>query len=1320
MTFPYRRKPLALLFCYGFASVLVGSYAVEAQAQASVPLRVDPTLLGLPPVTPATAPVPASVPVNKPPTVEPVKVEIKPVEAPVVQAQPVSAEPEVSKPVKVSPNQSPKASAQEIPARAVVPQAAPPVVTPLPVPVAPAVVSPVVAPPARSPRDDEKKVAPVVPERKTVKQPEPVPSVSEPAPVVQPQAARPVSASVAYTPSASSGVAVSSLAPLHVDPALLGQPPAAVVIAPPQRSVVSASTGQTQSAIASSPRGQSTGASGASGASNTQKKSTQTTKSWWEYVWDPITNVYDNGSLELYLPFETYHSRDTYSQEQIDSYQEKPFGFGIGRGLYNEKGNWEGLFAMGFQDSHFKPSYTAGYQWKSIWRPAEDVRLGLGYLAGLMSREDIANYIPFPVVLPVASVAFRNFSIEGTYIPPVGDKGNVVFLWAKWELGKPGEAIGTPARPVPLPATEMANASFGSAVPLANQRVPYGPALETGTGSGLATKSQIMPPQVPATGPRDEEEVPDVLPALVLRSSKAMEPPPKDSAVPRPVFLSALRMGGEVDREFVAEEEAELRKIGTVLNADRLTYWPIDDEVEAEGNVRLEQGEDLITGPKMRMKLEDQVGFFEQPSYRIKRQPQPGSQAAANKAYAALFAEQSQPGDDYWNSGFASPRALEIKPGQNSFIDSYDMGGPSMTEARGEAERIDFEGENQIRLTNGTYTTCAPGNDDWYAKASTLKLDYDREVADGTDGTVYFRDVPIFYSPWLSFSLNNERKSGFLAPTFATNSDSGIGLALPYYWNIAPNMDATITPKVMTKRGVQLSNEFRYLNTAFGGVYRGTVNAEYLPDDKLRDGDNRYAYSLNHAQTTASGFAGQINYNKVSDNHYFTDLSSNVSETSQVNLLQQGLLSYGGSWWNATANYQQYQTLQPDPNNPNLYPYELVPQITFNARKPDLFMTDSSFFGQYTDFKINDHLQTVNGVPTVFPNGQRTVLYPQVALPYVTPGWYVTPKIGVNVRNYSLSEQLAGTPSSISVTLPIVSVDSGMTFERTSNWYGQDYNQTLEPRLYYVNIPYKNQDQIPLFDTAQSDFNFAQIFTENQFSGWDRINNANQLTAALTTRLLEPSTGNEIARAMLGQRFYFTRNKVELNASTNTSSENDAWEKSDILAAFSGQVLPKVFADSAIEYNLANRQVKRFSLGGRYQPEPGKVLNATYRYNNDPNAPIDQVDFSGQWPLSGRWFAVGRLNYSFHDDGTVNSTSTQGGRMIQSIAGLEYNGGCWVVRGVLQRLALTQDNTSTSFFIQLELNDFSRIGTNPLNLLKRNIQGYSMINQPAVESVLGN
>ena len=898
------------------------------------------------------------------------------------------------------------------------------------------------------------------------------------------------------------------------------------------------------------------------------------------------------------------------------------------------------------------------------------------------------------------------------------------------------------ARPAPIAApTAVQEPARPSAPPLASSSAPKATALEPlrvdpallglppsvpaaqlagRPGSSTISPSDAVRPSSAGASPqafarggdaaREGGESQDRGPALALRAASKMVPPPKDSPVPRPVFLSALRMAGEVNREFVAEGEAELRKVGTVVNADLMTYWPLEDEVEAEGGVRLQQEDDVVTGPKMRLRLEDQVGYFEQPSYYLKHQSLLGGKTASDRDESDRQLEKLAD-TSMWNSGFAAPQTMKFVPGQTSFKEKIRLS--TTTESRGEAERIDFEGENQYRLLNNTFTTCPVDNDAWYVRTNELKLDYDREVGEGRNATVYFKDVPILYSPWLSFSLNNERKSGFLPPSFGTSSDNGFEYEQPYYWNIAPNMDATISPRLMTKRGLQIGSEFRYLNTAFGGVYHDKLNAEFLPGDRLRDGDNRYGISLLHNQTTANGFTGLINYNKVSDDDYYTDLSSDITSTSKTQLLQQGMLTYGGGgWWNASINFQQYQTLQSDENNPVLEQYRMLPQITFNARKPDFHGTDLNFLGQYTHFTIKEREQ----FGTIYPDGNRTVLYPQISLPYVTPGWYVTPKLGVNYRSYSLTGQAAGSPGSISVSLPIFSIDSGMTFERSSRWFGRDYTQTLEPRLYYLNIPYRDQSDIPLFDTALADFNFAQIFSENQFSGWDRVNNANQLTAALTSRLIEPETGNEIMRAMIGQRFYFSRNRVALSGAA-ISSDGDKWDRSDFLAGFSGQILPKVYADTAWQFDLNDRRTERYSVGMRYQPEPGKVLNASYRYNKETTSPVNQVDVSGQWPLIGRWHGVGRLNYSFKDDGTVLSTGGQGGRIIESIAGLEYNGGCWILRGVVRRQALTSADASTSFFVQLELSGLGRIGSNPLNLLRRNIQGYGLIGDSGSESV---
>lgn len=765
------------------------------------------------------------------------------------------------------------------------------------------------------------------------------------------------------------------------------------------------------------------------------------------------------------------------------------------------------------------------------------------------------------------------------------------------------------------------------------------------------------------------EVLPDDGPeALSLRLAARMVPPPAKSDVPRPAFVSAQRMSGVAEREMLAEGEVELRKIGTVVNADTLTYWPLDDELEAQGSVRLQQNEDVLSGPRMRLRVEEQVGFFEQPAYFLKRQPKPA---------AGYTPVQLGVASDTGFAGFAPP-ASSMPSGK-----SLRAGG--VTEARGEAERFEFEGENRMRMHDATFTTCKPGNDDWYASVGELALDYDREVADGRDAAVYFKGVPILYSPWLSFSLNSQRKSGLLSPTFGTTSKSGIELALPYYWNIAPNMDATITPRVYSKRGLQMNTEFRYLDAAFSGQAR----VEMLPGDKVRDA-NRYGVSLQHVQNFGHGLTGSLNYNKVSDDNYYTDLSSRIANTSQTQLLQQGVLTWApGSWWNVTGNLQSYQTLQPDANNPVVEPYRLLPQVTFNARRPDWYLTDSALLGQYTAFTHSSKVE-----------GRRTVLYPQVALPFVTPGWYVTPKVGVHATHWTLSRQAEGTPDSLTRTLPVVSVDAGMTFERPSNWFGRDYTQTLEPRLYYLNVPYRDQSRIPLFDTALADFNFAQIFAENQFVGQDRFNDANQLTAAVTSRLVDPATGAEIMRGMIGQRFYFSDQQVTLDGATRRE-----WNKSDFLAAFSGQVLPRVYADVALQYNFQNARTERMALGGRWQPEPGKVFNAAYRYTRDA---LDQVDFSGQWPLFGGWHAVGRYNYSLKEK-----------QPVETIGGLEYDGGCWIVRMVGQRLATSAGTASTALFLQLELSEFSRIGSNPLELLKRNIQGYGRINQPTDDPVFG-
>lgn len=793
-------------------------------------------------------------------------------------------------------------------------------------------------------------------------------------------------------------------------------------------------------------------------------------------------------------------------------------------------------------------------------------------------------------------------------------------------------------------------------------------------------------------------ELPDgATPTLALRKDRTMEPIQAGGA-PMPMFLTADELSGITDHEAVAKGDAEARRAGLVVNADRMTYWPVEDELEATGSVRLEKGDDRVTGPRMRMKMADQTGVFDQPEFFLKRE---STFAAAERKKQDKGAKGSAVGAAAGST--ASAQKFQMgRPEEGSLMNVLGVSSEEppplpMTEARGSAERIDFEGENKLRIIKGNYTTCKPGDTGWYVKADELALDYDRSVGEGTNGTVYFQNTPIFYSPWLSFSLNNERKSGFLAPTFGSSSVNGLSLATPYYWNIAPNMDATISPRIYSKRGVQVASEYRYRDYN----YQGNVRAEYLPNDKLSDGDNRYGYSLRHQQNLGYGFSGALNLAGVSDDQYFTDLSSRSVLTSQRQLLRQGTLSYGSDWWSASVVGQSYQTLNPDsdPAQRIEKPYTLAPQINFNARRPDFYRTDIALTGQYSSF-THDKLD----------QGKRTVAYPQISMPFVQPGWYVTPKVGAHVTSYSLDRRTSTGDESISRSLPIFSVDSGMTFERDTTWFGAKATQTLEPRLYYLSVPYKDQSQIPIFDSALADFNFAQIFSENQFSGYDRISDANQLTAAITTRLIDPTSGAEAMRAMFGQRYYFQRQRVTLTGQVDPTVEEDKWNKSDFLAAFSGRILPKTYLDAALQYNPKDTRMERSSIGTRYQPELGKVLNLSYRYGSEQVAGTEfkNVDIAGQWPIWGGWSAVGRYNYSVLDH-----------KPIETVAGLEYNAGCWAVRLVGHQVVTTSGRDNTTFFVQLELNDFARIGSNPIDLLRRNVSGYGLANQPVADPVFG-
>lgn len=755
-------------------------------------------------------------------------------------------------------------------------------------------------------------------------------------------------------------------------------------------------------------------------------------------------------------------------------------------------------------------------------------------------------------------------------------------------------------------------------------------------------------------------------------------PPAPESRDARPAFIVADHIEGRSDEVTEAEGKVEFRKIGSLLFADKLTYWPLEDEVEAVGNVRLLQNQDEISGPRMRLKISDQIGFFEEADYRIRRE-------VATRFY--------RPGAGTLKT---TTRALSASaPLMMNVSSAYGLDTPlpprRPTEGQGHAERIDFEGDNQVSLTDATYSTCKADDEDWYLRGKSVHLDYDREVADVKDATLMFKDVPVFYAPVGSFSLNHQRKSGLLPATFSASTRNGLDLTLPYYWNLAPNYDATFYPREMSKRGFQLGAEARYLDFN----YSGHSKLEYLPEDQV-ERRSRYAYSLVHHQNLGRGFSANINWNGVSDDTYWQDFSSRLLHTSQLQLPRQMVLGYSpGSWWSASMQLLRYQTLSPNAENPTARPYFIEPQLNFSGRLNNVYKTDFSIFGQYSRFTHPDQ-----------PEGGRIVVYPQLTLPYVSPALMILPKVGLHATQYAMDRVAnPGDPTSLSRVVPTFSIDSTLFFERDTSLFGSSFVQTLEPRLYYVYIPYRNQDRLPVFDSGIADFNFAQIFNENRYTGFDRINDANQLTAAVTTRFLDAGTGAERFKAMIGQRYYFKEQRVTIPGETARADDF-----SNLLAGFTGLVLPKTYVDAAWEYNYHKSQNERYSVGARYQPEPAKVLSASYRFTRDAVGvgQIEQFDIAGQWPLSRRWYAVGRYNYSVRDK-----------QLLEVIGGLEYNAGCWAGRFVVQRLDALTGSANTTFFFQLELNDFASIGSNPIQLLRRTIPGYGKINElPTTGSLL--
>lgn len=721
-----------------------------------------------------------------------------------------------------------------------------------------------------------------------------------------------------------------------------------------------------------------------------------------------------------------------------------------------------------------------------------------------------------------------------------------------------------------------------------------------------------------------------------MRLAPQLEDHPLQASQKPATFVLGDTTSGTTDQDLAAKGSAEVRRNTFVIKADALHYDQDTDMADAYGQVHLNNNGAVFSGPEAHMRVDSSEGFMSAPKYHF-----------------------------------------------------------NVTGGSGSAERVDLLDTERSVFTKGTYTACScSDNPAWYLKGGEFDFDTGADEGVAYNSVLFFQGVPIFASPWLSFPLSGDRRSGILPPSYSVSSTNGFELSLPYYFNIAPNRDLTVTPRLISKRGVQLQSTFRYLSP----TYSGSITGEFLPDDHLTH-TNRYALYIQHNQNFGNGFGGYIYYNKVSDNTYPEDLSSSVSQFlngTQLLYQQEAGLTYNNGPWSVLAREQHWQTL-----TPSVAPYGREPQLNVKYAKYNVGGFDYGAEADYTNFRITTGDLT---------QGQRVMFNPYVSYSVVGPGYFVTPKVQWHLASYNLNnisnDVPVGTPKNFTESIPTLSFDTGLIFDRSVRLFGQDYIQTLEPRIYYVYTPYRNQASAPLFDTADSDFGLAEIFTPNTFVGNDRIADANRLTAAITTRFINPATGDERARFVIAQQYYFQDQRVTL-LPTQTSTQAT---HSDLILGASLKLGAGFASETAFQYNADNNQLVKTSVGFGFSPASGKVINVAYRYTRAnttlDNTPINQVLISGQWPLTHRVYGVGRFNYDLG-----------GHRIVDGLVGLQYDADCWTLGAGIQRYAnglntSGQNQSSTRFLAQLTLKGLSTVDNGLIPAFRASVAGYTPLPPP--------
>ena len=660
---------------------------------------------------------------------------------------------------------------------------------------------------------------------------------------------------------------------------------------------------------------------------------------------------------------------------------------------------------------------------------------------------------------------------------------------------------------------------------------------------------------------------------------------------------------------YVLEGDASIQQLDQLIRADRFSYARNSTEWTAAGNVRYQDRDMLLSATTAKGTTEPSKASLDNVRYQLL------SSRGNGRAAAAVMSDA-----------------------------------------------------DHAKLDTASFSTCPLDSPGWEFRAASIELDQANGIGRAHDMSFRLGDVPVFWLPYASFPLDDRRKSGFLYPEIGYSNDLGLDLSVPYYFNLAPNYDATLTPRLMTQRGLMLGGQFRYLTNSS----RGTLEAEWLPDDR----DTNSQRSLIHwddATRFSANWGASVNINHVSDDNYFEDFGRSLNVAATTLLPSSAYFRGQGNWWKASIGGDEYQITDPSVAN-SAAPYRRLPRATFDADQNLIGDLEAGLKSEYVSFSKDDAV-----------DARRLDLYPYLAYPMEAAAWFLRPELGYRYTSYEIDRDTDKSPDR---GMPIASVDTGLRFERAMSFAGDGYTQTLEPRLYYLRVPYRDQDNLPLFDTQQIPFSFGQLFRKNLFVGADRQMDANNLTIALTSRLIEDDTGTERVSASIGQIHYFDEQRVQLpgNPATDFNGStyvgeldlriNNRWR-----ATFSEQWNPNTRQTDLAAFGIQNR----FGQQG--------VFNLSYRFRRNL---LEQADASVLVPLNQSWRLVGRWNYSIFDRQT-----------LEAFAGVEHDSCCIAWRLLARRYVHNiERETTNALYFEVEFKGVGSIGQKTGDFLRRAILGY--------------